>query len=86
MEEKKYVASDFTDSPMTRLFMKAYHKDGVSLSDLEQVDITKINPLTSTFKTVADIWIKQDLKKAEEARAIAMAAMNMEEENDGENL
>lgn len=86
MEEKKYVASDFTDSPITKHLIQAFHKDGVTLSELEEVDIKKINPLTANLKTLTDIWVKQDIKRNEEIRIAALSVASMEEENNGENL
>lgn len=70
MEEKRYYASDFENLPMTKMLLSRYYKDGVTLSELGDTNLS-LNKIDA--KSLNKYWLAKAISKAEEARLASLA-------------
>lgn len=69
MEEKRYYASDFENLPMTKMLLSRYYKDGVTLSELGNTNLS-LNKLDA--KSLNNYWLARTISKAEETRLASL--------------
>lgn len=69
MEEKRYYASDFENLPMTKMLLSRYYKDGVTLSELGNTNLS-LNKLDA--KSLNNYWLAKAISKAEETRLASL--------------